>query len=136
MQNQAPAASGVRGLRLARGLPWVRCSRPLMSNVRRVLLALAIWGLVAGCEAIPIPLLDGELIVMEVANHSARAATMVVAASGEEGTVVGSVDPPFLPARVTARVRFLVPPKGSWAIWVNGGELMSKSDIVRVRNSD
>lgn len=100
-----------------------------MSSVRRVLLALAVGGLVIGCGVIPTPLLDGQLIVMEVANRSPRPAILVVAASGDQGRIVGSVEPASVPAGQTVTVRFSVPPTGSWAIWANGGELMGESDL-------
>jgi hypothetical protein len=100
-----------------------------MSKVRSVLLAFVAGGLVVGCEVIPASLLGGEAIVMDVANQSARPATLAVAAPGAEGTIVGSADPAVVPAHTTVTVRFLVPPTGQWAIWANGGELMGSHDV-------
>jgi hypothetical protein len=100
-----------------------------MSRVRRVLLTLALGGLVAGCEVIPASLLGGDTIVMDVSNQSARRATLAVAAPGEERKIVGSADPAIVPAHTTVTVRFLVPPAGQWAIWANGGELMGSLDL-------
>jgi len=80
------------------------------------------------------PMLDGELIVMDVTNQSPRPATLVVA-RGDRGNVVGSVDPAVIPPRGNATVRFLVPPTGQWAIWANDGELMSDTDVGNQRGS-
>ena len=66
---------------------------------------------------------------MEVSNQSARPATLVVAAPGDVRDVVGSVDPPIVPAHATVTVRFSVPSSGDWAIWANGGELMGSFDL-------
>ena len=104
-----------------------------MSKARRVLCALVIGGTVVGCGVIPTPLLNGEVIVMQVVNHSPRPAALVVAAPGEIGKVVGSVDPAIVPAGQTVMVRFLVPPTGAWAIWANGGELMGNLDVKGAR---
>jgi hypothetical protein len=93
------------------------------------LLTLAAGGVLAGCESILPVVQGGELIVMDVANDSPRPATLVVAAPGTIEVVVGSVDPPVVPARQRATVRFFVPPTGSWAIWANGGELMGDRDV-------
>ena len=100
-----------------------------MSKVRSVLLALVVGSLAAGCDVIPAPLLGGEAIVMEVTNDSARPATLVVAAMGDVRKIVGSADPPFVPAGAKVTVRFLVPPTDDWAIWANGGELMGSVDL-------
>jgi hypothetical protein len=104
-----------------------------MSTGRRVLLALVVGGLVAGCDVLPVPVLNGELIVMDVANLSPRPARLAVAAPGDESQVVGAVDPAIVPAGRTMKVRFFVPPSGSWAIWANGGELMGDHDIKERR---
>ena len=100
-----------------------------MSKMGRILLLLVVGALVTACDVIPTPLLGGELIVMEVANHSARPATLVVAAPGEVTKIVGSVDPAIVPAHKSLTVRFSVPPTGQWAIWANGGELMGQFDL-------
>jgi hypothetical protein len=101
----------------------------LMSTGRRVLLVLVIGGLVAGCDVLPVPVLNGELIVMDVANLSPRPARLAVAAPGDGSKVVGAVDPAIVPAGRTMKVRFFVPPGGSWAIFANGGELMGDHDV-------
>ena len=100
-----------------------------MSTSRRLLLAVLVGGLGAGCDVIPVPVLNGELIVMEVANSSPRPATLAVSAPGNVRDIVGSADPAVVPARRTATVRFLVPATDHWAIWANGGELMSDTDV-------
>jgi hypothetical protein len=102
---------------------------PLMSKLWRSVIALVLGGLVAGCEVIPATLFGGELIVFDVANHSGRPATLVVAESGDVSKIVGSVDPAIVPAHTTVKVRFTVPPTGQWAIWANGGELMGRFDL-------
>jgi len=61
---------------------------------------------------------------MEVANRGAAPARLAVAASGNVGEVVGSVDPSVIPPGRTVTVNFFVPHAGQWAIWANGGELM------------
>ena len=106
-----------------------------MSKGRRLLLALSIGGLIAACGVVPIPMLDGELIVMEVTNQSPRPATLVVAAPGQARQVVGSVDPAVVPAGGSATVRFLVPPTSRWSIWANDGELMGDVDIGNRRGN-
>jgi hypothetical protein len=103
-------------------------------------LALAVLGavaslLVAGCQFVPPQLLGGELIVLEVANHAGRPASLVVAAPGNIGEVMGSVDPAVVPPGQTITVRFFVPPSGEWAIWANGGELMGKHDVGAKRGN-
>ena len=104
-----------------------------MSAGRRVLLALMVAGLVAGCDLLPVPVLNGELIVMDVANLSPRPARLAVTAPGDESNVVGAVDPAIVPAGRTMTVRFFVPPSGSWAVWANGGELMGDHDVGKRR---
>ena len=99
----------------------------------RVLLAVLLAGLFAGCGSLPIPQFGGELIVMEVANESARPATLMVAESGPGGKAVGSVDPAVVPPGTTMIVRFVVPPSGSWAIFANGGEMMGHHDLKERR---
>jgi hypothetical protein len=74
-------------------------------------------------------LVGGEAIVMQVANHSPRPVTLAVAAPGDEGRIIGSVDPSIVPAGQTVMVRFLVPPTDHWGIWANGGELMGDYDV-------
>jgi hypothetical protein len=100
---------------------------------RRFLLALLYGALVLGCGLMPVPVLNGEVIVMEVANHGAQPATLVVASSGDERKIVGSAEPSIVPAGQTVTVRFVVPPAGHWAIWANGGELMGDRDIGQRR---
>jgi len=100
-----------------------------LSNGRRLLLALSLGGVLAACGVLPVPMLDGEVIVMDVTNQSPRPATLVVAAPGQRDKVLGSVDPSVIPARANATVRFLVPKTGQWAIWANDGELMSDTDV-------
>ena len=104
-----------------------------MSKGRRLLLALSMGGFIAACGVVPVPMLDGELIVMEVTNQSPRPATLVVAAPGQVREVVGSVDPAIVPAGGSATVRFLVPATGHWSIWANDGELMGHFDIGKRR---
>jgi hypothetical protein len=105
----------------------------VISRVWSVLLAVVVGGLIAGCEVIPAPMLGGEAIVMDVANRSARPATLAVAAPGEERKIVGSAAPAIVPPHTTVTVRFVVPPTGQWAIWANGGELMGSFDVKERR---
>jgi hypothetical protein len=97
-------------------------------------LAIALLTLVAtfqaaGCEYVPTQFLGGQLIVMQVANKSGRPASLAVASPGNIGQIVGSVEPAIVPSGQTLNVRFSVPPSGRWAIWANGGELMSDIDV-------
>ena len=104
-----------------------------MSKARRIMLALVVGVVVVGCGFVP--MLGGDVIVMEVANHSPRPVPLVVAAPGELGTVVGAVDPPIVPAGATVTARFSVPRSGTWAIWANGGELMGANDVKERRGA-
>lgn len=108
-------------------------TRALKATGRRVLLALIVGGLVAGCDLLPVPVLNGEVIVLDVANFSPQPARLVVAAPGDETRIVGAADPAFVPSGRTMKVRFFVPPTGSWAIWANGGELMGEHDVGKRR---
>jgi hypothetical protein len=70
-----------------------------------------------------------------VVNKSPEPVTLFLAEEGESGMgpLCGSVTPNFVPASVTEKVTFLLPPKtvkSCW-IWVNpppGGELFQTSD--------
>jgi hypothetical protein len=96
---------------------------------RRIVFALVVGVVVAGCSAIPAPFLGGDQIVMDVANRSARPATLSVSAAGDQRVVLGAADPAIVPPGVVMKVRFVVPSTGQWAIWANGGELMSNLDL-------
>ena len=91
--------------------------------------------LAAGCQFVPAELRGGELIIMEVANHAGRPATLAVASQGNVGDVVGSAEPAVVPPGQTMTVRFIVPPSGGWAIWANGGELMGEFDLKGKRGN-
>ena len=97
--------------------------------VRRILLALVVGGMVAGCDVLPVPILNADLIVLQVANNSPRPIPLTVAMPGDERRVVGSVDPPIVPAGKTVMARFFVPSTGSWSIFANGGELIGDMDV-------
>ena len=101
----------------------------------RIVLLLALGGVVAGCGTLPIPVADANLIVMSVSNASARPATLVVAAPGEVSTVVGIADPPVVPPGAKMMVRFRVPADRDWAIWANRGELMGSIDVKERRGN-
>ena len=96
---------------------------------RRIVFALVVGVVVAGCGAVPAQFLGGDQIVMDVANRSARPASLSVSATGDQRSVLGAADPAVVPPGVTVKVRFIVPPTGQWAIWANGGELMSNLDL-------
>jgi hypothetical protein len=98
-----------------------------MSPVRRIAFAIVVGSLVAGCGFVP--MLDGDAIVIEVANHSPRPVPLVVAAPGEIQKIVGAANPAIVPAGATVTARFSVPRSGSWAIWANGGELIGDLDV-------
>jgi hypothetical protein len=106
-----------------------------MHIARRVLLALVIGGLAAGCDVLPTPILSGDLIVLEVTNNSPRPIPLTVAMPGDERRVVGSVDPPLVPPGTTVMARFLVPRTANWAIFANGGELMGSVDVKERRGN-
>lgn len=106
-----------------------------MSTARRVLLAIVVGGLAVGCDVLPVVLPGGQQIVMEVANHSPRPATLAVAVHGDVSKIVGSVTPAIIQAGATATVRFTVPPTDDWAIWANDGELMSDLDLHQRRGN-
>lgn len=93
------------------------------------LLAIVATFEAAGCQFVPNEFRGGQLIVMRVANNSGRPASLVVASPGNIGQVVGSAEPAIVPSGQTLNVRFFVPPSGRWAIWANGGELMSDRDV-------
>ena len=80
-------------------------------------------------SVVPSSLLGGDVILMEVANHSPWPVPLTVAVPGEKGQVVGAADPAVIPPGVTMVVRFIVPPDRDWAIWANSGELMSNADL-------
>ena len=97
-----------------------------------------VGGLVAGCDVLPAPILNGDLIVLQVKNGSPRPIPLAVAMPGArpgEERVVGSVDPPIVPAGATVMARFLVPRTGNWAIFANGGEMMSNFDVNDARGN-
>ena len=98
-----------------------------MSKVRRLVFGVVVAGLVAGCGFVP--MLDGDAIVIEVANHSPRPVPLVVASPGEIGKIVGAANPAIVPPGATITARFSVPRTGSWAIWANGGELIGNLDV-------
>ena len=101
-----------------------------MRIARRILLAFVVGGLVAGCDVLPAPpVLNGDMIVLQVTNSSPRPIPLTVAMPGDERRVVGSVDPPVVPPGTTVMARFLVPRTGQWAIFASGGELMGSVDI-------
>ena len=100
---------------------------------RRIVFALAVGIVIAGCSALPAPFVGGDQIVVEVANRSARPATLSVSAPGDQQRVLGAADPAMVPPGVTMKVRFTVPPQGEWAIWANGGELMGSLDLQGLR---
>ena len=55
--------------------------------VRRILLALVVGGMVAGCDVLPVPILNADLIVLQVANNSPRPIPLTVAMPGDERRV-------------------------------------------------
>ena len=96
-----------------------------MVIARWLLLVLVVGGLAAGCDALPgPPILNADVIVLQVTNDSPRPIPLTVAMPGDERRVVGSVDPPVVPPGTTVKARFLVPRTGNWAIFANGGELI------------
>jgi hypothetical protein len=106
-----------------------------MRVARRVLLAIVVVGLVAGCDVLPTPILDGDLIVLQVTNNSPRPIPLTVAMPGNEQRVVGSVDPRLVPPGTTVMARFLVPRTGNWSIFAGGGELMGSFDLKERRGN-
>ena len=106
-----------------------------MGIARRILPALLVGGLVAGCDVLPTPILSADVIVLQVMNSSPRPIPLTVAMPGDERRVVGSVDPPVVPPGATVMARFLVPRTGQWAIFANGGELMGSVDIKERRGN-
>jgi hypothetical protein len=113
-----------------------RSGRPVVIAGRRSILILAtplIAGiLLVGCELATAPVPAGAIpLVMTVANASPQPARLVVSRSGALGDPVGVAQPDTIPPGTTVKVRFLVPPAGDWAIWVNGGELIGPHDLQR-----
>lgn len=99
-----------------------------MDVARRFLLALVLGGLVAGCGAFPAPMFGGDLIVLQVANASARPVVMSVATPDPDRTVVGSVEPRIVAAGQTVVARFVVPSSGEWAIYAGDDQLIGAGD--------
>jgi hypothetical protein len=116
--------------RLGPGVRW-----SVRAFARGVLLALVIGGIAAGCDVLPTPILNGDMIVLQVTNSSPRPIPLTVAMPGDERRVVGSVDPPVVPPGTTVMARFLVPRTGQWAIFANGGEMMGSFDLKARRGN-
>jgi hypothetical protein len=107
-----------------------------MRIARRIVLAFVVGGVVAGCDVLPAPpILNADVIVLQVTNSSPRPIPLTVAMPGDERRVVGSVDPPVVPPGTTVMARFLVPRTGQWAIFANGGELIGSVDVKERRGN-
>lgn len=98
-------------------------------SLRRVLLAVATVSLLGGCDVVPAPVLNADVIVLQVSNSSPGPVRLTVATSGDERRVVGSVDPPVVPPGKTVMARFLVPRTNEWSIFANGAELIGSFDV-------
>jgi hypothetical protein len=68
------------------------------------------------------------VLQIRVNNVSAEPALLVVV-PGPAAPVSGSVDPPSLAPKTAADVTFYVPIASSWAIRVNGEELIDSSEV-------
>jgi hypothetical protein len=102
--------------------------------LRAVLIGLVLSCWAAGCGPVGAPAPSGmEAVHVTVRNAATGPALFdVVTWSGMEA---GYARPASLPAGTTADVSFVVPTWGTWAIRVNGWQVLDKRDLQDMRRN-
>jgi len=102
-----------------------------MRSRSRAFLALAFAATtLGGCDLVTPGAPAGALpIVITVQNEGPMPARLEVRGQGSATGGTGIAQPNIVPPFVTAPARFLVPRTRTWAIWVNGFELIDASDL-------